>query len=110
MSEYNGAIMNKISHAKEESLMKWKATIEKTDNGYILTGIDGEGIRKMVFKEKDEQDETNRDHVIEMLYDLLEFFAEGGSKHDKRRITMGYIPGNEFTKKDAKQGVEFEVY
>lgn len=90
--------------------MDWKATIEKTDNGYILMALDGEGTRKMVFKIKDDNDETNRDHVIEMLYELLEFFAEGGSKHDKRRITIGYIPGNEFTNKDAKQGVEFEVY
>ena len=89
--------------------MKWKATIEKIDNGYIVTAIDGEGTRKIVFREKDE-DETNRDHVIEMFYDLMEFFAEGGSKHDKRRVTIGYIPGNEFTNKDAKQGIKFEVY
>ena len=89
--------------------MKWKATIEKTDNGYILTCIGGEGTNQMVYKIKDEQDESNKDHVIDMFHDILEFFAEWGSKHDKRRIKICYITGSEFAKKDAEAGVEFDV-
>jgi len=89
--------------------MDWNIKIEKTDNGYFLTCLDGEGSHKLVYKMKDEDDETNRDHIIEMFYEILDFFGESGSKHDKRRIKICYISGNEFDIKEVKKGVGFEV-
>lgn len=90
--------------------MKWEAKIKKVNNGFVMTFNNGEGIQEEVYKEKDPNDETNRDHVIDMLYDILEVFSEWGSKHDKRRIKIGYTKGDEYSLKDAQSGVDFEVY
>lgn len=89
--------------------MKYETKIEKTTNGFILTTISGSDKERFVYTEKDTNDETNRDHLIEMLYDILDFFGEHGSKHDKRRIKICYLKGDNYEKKDAESGVEFEI-
>lgn len=85
--------------------MNWSIKITKAENGYVAVSdkditdniIESES---MVFQQKDEEDETNRDHVIDMFYWLLEYFAEQGSKHDKRRIEVGYRKGDKPTKEE----------
>jgi len=69
--------------------MKWQATITKVGNGFVVEYWDAESKEKQVYQMKeDNQPEDNKEHIVEMFYDLLEFFAEVGSKHDKKRIQI----------------------
>ena len=90
--------------------MKWDIKIKRVQNGYIMSYDNGDGVQEQVYKIKNEQDETNKDHIIDLFYDILEVMGEWGSKHDKRRIKIGYIKGDEYEKKLAQEGVEFEVF
>lgn len=86
----------------------WSVKIEKVTNGYKVS-FSGENYSQ-VYEEKDEQDGTNRDHIIEMLYDILEHFAELGSKYDKRRVYICYKKGSGYEGKESPQkGVEFDA-
>jgi hypothetical protein len=89
--------------------MKWKATIEKTGNGYILTTSEGKESNILVFNEPDANDETNRDHFISVLYELIDYFSEGGQKYDKRRVKVCYTVGDGHELKDASKDVKFDV-
>ena len=71
--------------------MKWQAIITKENNGYSLTlkGGDCEGTTTDVFQEKsDSSGGENKEHLVEMLYEVLDHFAEYGSKHDKKRLKV----------------------
>jgi hypothetical protein len=74
--------------------MKWQALISKVNNGYKVDFIDGEGKKTFVYAEKDNvelsSNEEDKEHTVEMLWEILEFFAETGSKHDKKRINIEY--------------------
>ena len=90
--------------------MKWEVKIESTSNGYILTTISDKDKEKFVYTEKDKNDETNKDHLMEMLYDVIDFFGKSGNKYDKRRIKICYIKGDDYEgEEDPKKGVEFDV-
>ena len=87
------------------NMRKWVATVEKTSNGFILTTSEKE---KLVFTQKNEGDEFNKDHVIDMLYELLDNFGECGSKHDIRRLKICYVKGDDYEEKDSEEGVEYD--
>lgn len=76
--------------------MKWHADITSVDNGFVVDYCDGEGKRKVVYQEKDNAEsielhiENDKEHVVNMLWDLIEFFGEAGGKHDKKRIKITY--------------------
>lgn len=71
--------------------MKWHADIQSVDNGFVVDYFDGEGKRKVVYEERDEfAQEKDKSHIIDMFYDILEFFGEQGSKHSKKRIKITY--------------------
>jgi len=75
--------------------MKWFAKINSVDNGFIVDYFDGETKKKVVYQLKTEEDlstptETDKSHIVDMLWDLIEFFGEQGSKHDKKRINITY--------------------
>ena len=74
--------------------MKWQAIISKEHNGLTIKYVDAEGSYIQVYEEKEDNalgaTENNKEHVVTMLYDLLDFFAECGSKHDKKRIIINY--------------------
>ena len=89
--------------------MKWKIEVEKVNNGYILNYINDEENQQEVFQCKDENDETNRDHVIAMLYTIIDVFSELGTKHDKRRIKIGYRKGDEYELKEAEEGIDYDI-
>ena len=74
--------------------MKWHADIVAVDNGFIVEYCDGEGKRKVVYQmsiaEEFSSVETDKSHIVNMFYDILEHFGEQGSKHDKKRIKITY--------------------
>lgn len=74
--------------------MKWHADIAAVDNGFIVTFYDCDGARKVVYEEKENLDlpanENDKEHITNMLWDLLEFFGQSGSKHDRKRLTITY--------------------
>lgn len=78
--------------------MKWQATITKENNGYSLTlkGGNAEEPVTDVFQERVGiiSDGENKEHLVEMLYEVLDHFGECGSKHDKKRIRVEWC-GNE---------------
>ena len=88
-------------------MSNWFATIQGVDNGYIVKFKNEEIDSKVVYGIKNDSDETNRDHFIKLLNDLIEYFGEGGSKYSKRRIHICYQSGD--NKAEAKKGVEFDV-
>ena len=75
-------------------MIKWKVLISKVNNGYKADYIDEEGKNSMVYAQKENSNlnsnEEDKEHTIEMLWDILEFFTETGSKHDKKRINIEY--------------------
>ncbi len=67
--------------------MKWHADIIAINNGFIVKYCDSEGVKRVCYEEKDDLD---KEHIVEMFYELLSFFGEQGSKHDKKRIKITY--------------------
>lgn len=66
----------------EEEKTTWKLIIKKVSNGYILYGSDGE----VIVCEEDNMDELM--HHENMLWEVMEYFNFGGSKHDKERLRV----------------------
>ena len=65
-----------------EATNKWKLTIERVGNGYILRSPNA----LPVVCEEDEVDELK--HHEEMLRAVIEYFGFTGSKHDKERLRV----------------------
>lgn len=72
--------------------MKFDLNIKQVSNGYIIT--DNEDIEHL-FEDTSNID-VNKDHVISMLYEILSYFGEGGSRYDKKRIQINYEPGDKY--------------
>ena len=72
----------------------WKAIIEKHNNGYKVDFKGGDISGSNVYEEKNPGDpmssEGDKEHVVSMLWDILDYFGENGSKHDKKRICITY--------------------
>ena len=63
----------------------WKVIIEKHNNGYKVDYRGGDINDSAVFEDKSGV-EPNKEHVVSMLYDILDYLDETGSKHDKKRL------------------------
>lgn len=71
--------------------MKWQATIESVNNGYEVSYKGGDFEGKVVFQEKENYEpDIDKSHVVDMLYDVLEYFGVFYSKHNKKNITIKY--------------------
>ena len=76
--------------------MNWYAKINAVDNGFVVDYFDGEGKKKVVYQDVNtlggdlNPNETDKSHIVDMFYEILEHFGEQGSKHDKKRIRMTY--------------------
>lgn len=71
-------------------MSRWEARIEKVDNGFVLKERDVEvGWVTKTFQEKTDN-EIDRDHFIELLWEIVSYFGEEGSKHDEKRFFIGY--------------------
>ena len=66
--------------------MSWKLIIERTDNGYILIIPENEEEpeRKLVIEDAQDLLKAHEN----LLWEVMEYFAFGGSKHDKERIRI----------------------
>ena len=66
---------------------EWKMEIRKVGNGFICKYVpDGGEIEiEEVFEEK-----QDKEHIIEMLWLVVDHFGELGSKHDEKRICIDY--------------------
>jgi hypothetical protein len=68
----------------------WDLHIVRAQNGYILTDQDG---RDSVIEE-DEQDELKAHEHL--LWQIMEYFAFEGSRHDKERIRVIREKGDKY--------------
>ncbi len=60
-------------------ICRWALTIEAVQNGYHLKGTDLD-----IVIEKNEEDPLKGDEVL--LFEVMEYFNFGGSRHDAQRI------------------------
>lgn len=67
--------------------MKWKITIEKVDNGYMVEYLSemGDGNEKTLFEEN-EEDDINC--MQRLLYFIKEHFGIYYSKHNKKNLVI----------------------
>ncbi len=71
-----------------------KLSIYKADNGYVLASYDEEAIQTNAIEfdeQRNEYSRENREKVQEMLYMVLDYFNERGSKHDTYRTVVDVI-------------------
>jgi hypothetical protein len=64
---------------------KWILTIEKVQNGFVLTGKGAENNGPFVIRE-DEMDELKV--FEELTWQIWEYFGYYGSKHDPERLRI----------------------
>lgn len=66
----------------------WQITIKRVNNGYILTipPEDNEHIEQETVLEEDKNDELKAHENL--LWEIMEHFNFGGTKHDKERIRI----------------------
>lgn len=81
--------MDKKDDEKKErdTLHENSLIITMTDNGYLVEGISPDyGTPISFVREEDEEDELK--HHEKLLWDVIEYFGFGGSKHDKERLQI----------------------
>ena len=74
--------------------MKWKVSIEKTNNGFVLNGTDAQ----YVFQEDitiEDEEEKEQKCIAELFYQLMEEFGVFNSKHNKTRLKIDVVKQNE---------------
>ena len=64
----------------------WKLEINREDNGYTLNGKfrDSDIVSTMVIEETNDELEVHE----KLLWNIMEYFAFSGSKHDDERIRV----------------------
>lgn len=67
----------------------WWMHIRRVDNGYYIVCSDNS---QLVIEEK--EDDPLAEHE-QLLYDVRDFFGFRGSKHDKERIVIKRVRGND---------------
>jgi len=71
----------------EKDLWKWSLTITHVDNGYLLEGLSSNmGVPMSMVIEDDEEDELKSHESL--LWQVMEYFNFGGSKHDPVRLRI----------------------
>ena len=76
--------------------MTWKLELSKVSNGYVVKyddtdDDDGSTKTTEVVYELDKGVKEDCVKIQEMLYFLLDYFGDGGSKHDEYRIRINVI-------------------
>ena len=77
----------------------WTLTIERVGNGYILTTPDHEGAGPAEWVIEDGPDEFGLANLTSgeiLLWEVMDFFNFGGSKHDKQRIRIVREAGDDY--------------
>ena len=71
----------------DERPILWQLQIVRANNGYVLRGIFGDNpIPGEYVIQEDERDELKAHE--ELLWEVMEYFNFGGSKHDKERLRV----------------------
>jgi hypothetical protein len=76
--------------------MNWYAKINAVENGFVVDYFDGEMEKKVVYQNLNtlggnlSSTETDKTHIVDMFYEILEHFGEIGTKHDKKRLQISY--------------------
>jgi len=71
---------------EEEKDKDWYLKITRVLNGYVLEGDSGEDfIQKTVIEDKEEDELSSHE---KLLWEVMEYFNLGGTKHDKERIKV----------------------
>jgi len=71
----------------KEDDYKWSLTITRVHNGYLLEGSSSsDGTPIKLVKEDDKKDKLKIHERL--LWEIIEYFNFGGSKHDKERIQI----------------------
>lgn len=78
---------------------EWSLTIIRAQNGFILRSQeeieDGRYRQNDIIVEETEVQGGDVEAVQQMLYEVLNYFGLGGSKHDKERIRIEIEKQNE---------------
>lgn len=72
----------------------WFMSIRKIKNGYIVNEHTGDEFETVVFE--DEEDDVRKAAIDGVLWEIIEFFSEGGSRYDKSRIRIIREPGDKW--------------
>ena len=70
----------------ESKIDSWQLTITRVDNGYLLEGPSESDMPMKVVIEDSREDELKSHEFL--LWDVMEYFNFGGSKHDAQRIKI----------------------
>ncbi len=72
-------------------MKKWKIEIVKVHNGYQAKFSGGDSNEEKVYEDKTEDpQDLDREHIVDMFYDIIGHFGETGSKYDKKRLRVEY--------------------
>ena len=74
-------------------------TIQRLDNGYLLTSPDCEGLGAgewVIEDGPDGNDFINLSSGEALLWEVMDYFSFGGSKHDAERIRIVREPGENY--------------
>jgi len=76
----------------------WRIEITKVDNGYQVkfTGGDWDAVKVYTEQLLKTKDSAPKEHVVDMLWNILDYFAERGSRYDKKRLFVGYQKGDKY--------------
>lgn len=68
------------------------AKIEQVSNGYVVTFDDDKRREALVF-----ENYSDREGFVSLLWSLVDFFDQGGSRYSAHRVTVGTEPGDKYT-------------
>ncbi len=101
-----GKLEKEIKGLKSKLLDGWTVIITKVENGYILNFTNGEYPGKKVIQEKNIE-YAEKEALRETFYELIEYFRENFSKHNKSNIKIVFEPGSSYSiKKEDKKDLE----
>jgi peptide methionine sulfoxide reductase MsrB len=75
---------------QEEAANEWAVKIVRVANGWKVEADEEEGHKEYVFQEGSEDEDGERVCFNECLRFVADYFGQIGSKHDKKRIVIGY--------------------
>jgi hypothetical protein len=75
---------------------KWALTIEKVDNGFLLTAA--EGTEVIQEPEGVEEWQSNLKLGTELCHRVLDYFGLNGDKYDEKRISITTRTGEKYEK------------
>ena len=79
-------LVKRVDAGKDEKDWAFNLIITRESNGYVLDGLSDSWGRTRTVIEDDEVDELKSGESL--LWEVMEYFGFGGSKHDRERIMV----------------------